>query len=252
MVAKNAEYGDFPVRVGTRWPSGTPGTSAARPSPGAGFALEAEPVSHKQGRATVQLRHGQKLVGQLRTALCATSYSIKYRTDVTPTSPSAAMTSARTAATTAALTATLGLGAASWVVAVRQMNGMDMGVATRLGSFAFFVALWVGRTTRSPSRRGTARRPAAARALPAATVAEAGHAALATEAARVLGASPIGPRPAARHRHKQSAGLARSVSRAGGVWSAGRPSSARRGQLRGRSRRWLGSIRLRRGRYCLP
>ena len=40
----------------------------------------------------------------------------------------------------AALTATLGLAAASWVVAVRQMNGMDMGVATRLGSFAFFVA----------------------------------------------------------------------------------------------------------------
>ncbi len=43
----------------------------------------------------------------------------------------------------AALTATFGLAAASWVVAVRQMNGMDMGVATRLGSFAFFVALWV-------------------------------------------------------------------------------------------------------------
>jgi len=43
----------------------------------------------------------------------------------------------------AALTATLGLAAACWVVAVRQMNGMDMGVATRLGSFAFFVALWV-------------------------------------------------------------------------------------------------------------
>jgi predicted metal-binding membrane protein len=43
----------------------------------------------------------------------------------------------------AALTTTLGLAAASWIVAVRQMNGMDMGVATRLGSFAFFVALWV-------------------------------------------------------------------------------------------------------------
>jgi predicted metal-binding membrane protein len=42
-----------------------------------------------------------------------------------------------------ALTATLGLAAACWVVAVRQMNGMDMGVATPLGSFAFFVALWV-------------------------------------------------------------------------------------------------------------
>ena len=51
--------------------------------------------------------------------------------------------SAGTAVTAAALTATLGLAAASWVVAVRQMNGMDMGVATRLGPFAFFVALWV-------------------------------------------------------------------------------------------------------------
>ena len=43
----------------------------------------------------------------------------------------------------AALTATLGLAAAAWVVAVRQMNGMDMGVATQLGSFAFFVTVWV-------------------------------------------------------------------------------------------------------------
>ena len=55
----------------------------------------------------------------------------------------AAMTNTRTAAAAAALAATLGLAAASWVVAVRQMNGMDMGVATRLGSFAFFVAVWV-------------------------------------------------------------------------------------------------------------
>jgi predicted metal-binding membrane protein len=53
------------------------------------------------------------------------------------------MTSTRTAATAAALTATLGLAAASWLIAVRQMNRMDMGVATQLGSFAFFVALWV-------------------------------------------------------------------------------------------------------------
>jgi predicted metal-binding membrane protein len=52
------------------------------------------------------------------------------------------MTSARTAATAAALAATLGLAAASWVVTVRQMNGMDMGAGTELGSFPFFVALW--------------------------------------------------------------------------------------------------------------
>jgi predicted metal-binding membrane protein len=42
----------------------------------------------------------------------------------------------------APLVATLGLAAAAWVVTVRQMHGMDMGVATQLGSFAFFVALW--------------------------------------------------------------------------------------------------------------
>jgi len=58
-------------------------------------------------------------------------------------SGTAAMTSGRTRTTAGALTATLALAAGSWAVAVRQMNGMDMGVGTRLGSFAFFVALWV-------------------------------------------------------------------------------------------------------------
>ena len=53
------------------------------------------------------------------------------------------MTSTRTAAAGAALTATLGLAAACWAVAVRQMKGMDMGVATQLGSLTFFVAMWV-------------------------------------------------------------------------------------------------------------
>jgi predicted metal-binding membrane protein len=46
------------------------------------------------------------------------------------------------AATFTALTATLGLAAAAWVVTVWQMNGMDMGVATELGSFGFFAAGW--------------------------------------------------------------------------------------------------------------
>jgi len=50
---------------------------------------------------------------------------------------------ARTVAMPAALMATLGLAAASWVVAVWQMHGMDMGAATRLGSFSFFIAVWV-------------------------------------------------------------------------------------------------------------
>ena len=49
----------------------------------------------------------------------------------------------RAPATVAALTAMLGLAAGAWVIAVRQMSGMDMGVATELGSFPFFVAVWV-------------------------------------------------------------------------------------------------------------
>jgi predicted metal-binding membrane protein len=64
-------------------------------------------------------------------------------TEATQTSRSAAVTSAWTGSTAAPLTVTLGLAAASWVVAIRRMNGMDMGVATRLGPFAFFIALWV-------------------------------------------------------------------------------------------------------------
>jgi hypothetical protein len=52
-------------------------------------------------------------------------------------SPYAAITRARTSATAAALAATLELAAASWVVAIRQMSGMEMGVA----AFAFFVGL---------------------------------------------------------------------------------------------------------------
>ena len=50
---------------------------------------------------------------------------------------------ARTAAVAAALAATLGLAAAGWVIAVWQMNGMDMGTATQLGSFGFFMSVWV-------------------------------------------------------------------------------------------------------------
>ena len=63
--------------------------------------------------------------------------------------PADATAAARTAtitgpgSTVAVLTAMLGLAAASWVVAVRQMHGMDMGPATELGSFGFFTAVWV-------------------------------------------------------------------------------------------------------------
>jgi len=55
----------------------------------------------------------------------------------------AVVTRATPAATAAALTGTLGLAAACWVIAVWQMNGMDMGTATQLGSFGAFIAVWV-------------------------------------------------------------------------------------------------------------
>ena len=48
----------------------------------------------------------------------------------------------RTAGAGALLT-TLVLAAAAWIAAVQQMHGMDMGPATQLGSFQFFVAVWV-------------------------------------------------------------------------------------------------------------
>src|SRR6266581_7202851 len=72
----------------------------------------------------------------------------------------------------AALTATLGLAATSWVVAVRQMTGMDMGDQTRLGSFAFFVALWVSMMAAmmlpgaTPAVWGRARASGRVRAVP--------------------------------------------------------------------------------------
>jgi hypothetical protein len=56
---------------------------------------------------------------------------------------SIALTSPKTGATAIASAAALGPAAAGWVVSTRQMNGMDMGVATGLGSLAFFIVLWV-------------------------------------------------------------------------------------------------------------
>jgi predicted metal-binding membrane protein len=46
-------------------------------------------------------------------------------------------------ASATAAAVTLGLAAGCWLVTVGRMDGMDMGVATRLGSVAFFAALWV-------------------------------------------------------------------------------------------------------------
>jgi predicted metal-binding membrane protein len=42
-----------------------------------------------------------------------------------------------------AATSTLGLAGASWIVAVHEMKGMDMGVSTELGSFGLFLAVWL-------------------------------------------------------------------------------------------------------------
>jgi predicted metal-binding membrane protein len=49
----------------------------------------------------------------------------------------------RTAATAIALTTTTVLAAGSWIVVVRQMSGMDMGVATELGPLGSFLGRWV-------------------------------------------------------------------------------------------------------------
>jgi len=48
--------------------------------------------------------------------------------------------------TTVVLGTTLGTGAAAWALTVSRMHGMDMGVATPLGSLAFFMSVWVPMT----------------------------------------------------------------------------------------------------------
>src|SRR5580692_10646752 len=53
----------------------------------------------------------------------------------------AVTTHGRAATTVAALAVTFGTAGVSLVVALRQMHGMDMGVATRLGSLGSFVAV---------------------------------------------------------------------------------------------------------------
>jgi predicted metal-binding membrane protein len=58
----------------------------------------------------------------------------------------AAPSGAGPAAAAAALAATLGLAAACWAVSIWQMNGMNMGTATPLGSFTFFIAVWTAMT----------------------------------------------------------------------------------------------------------
>lgn len=64
---------------------------------------------------------------------------IRHRTPTRLTRPLGASSSA----TTVALAATLGAAVAGWIISGRQMSGMDMGVATSLGSLASFIPLWV-------------------------------------------------------------------------------------------------------------
>ncbi|MGA8118063.1 MAG: DUF2182 domain-containing protein [Actinocatenispora sp.] len=55
-------------------------------------------------------------------------------------------TAPTTVVTAATVVGAVALAAVAWLVAVRQMDGMDgmdMGVATRLGPFPLFVAMWV-------------------------------------------------------------------------------------------------------------
>jgi predicted metal-binding membrane protein len=83
-----------------------------------------------------------------------------HRTTAAPAARPAASTGVGT--TAAALAVTLGIAAGAWVVTIRQMDGMDMGPATELGSFGSFAVLWVSMM--------------AAMMLPGAAPAAAGHA----------------------------------------------------------------------------
>ncbi len=119
---------------------------ARRRGSGAGFArapeLSGQGICKEETMELRQVRERGVVVQRVGTLAPRYRQPIRCGTDATPTSRRQTV-NAGTAATAAALTATLGLAAAAWVVAVRQMNGMDMGVATRLGSFTFFVVLWV-------------------------------------------------------------------------------------------------------------
>jgi predicted metal-binding membrane protein len=52
-------------------------------------------------------------------------------------------TRTRTVTAAVALAVMLALAAGCWIISARQMSGMNMGVATRLGSFALFAGVWV-------------------------------------------------------------------------------------------------------------
>jgi predicted metal-binding membrane protein len=69
------------------------------------------------------------------------------RLDQAARSGNSTMMNQSTIATTITLMATLGLIIACWVFSVREMNGMNEGVATQLGTFAFFITVWIAMMT---------------------------------------------------------------------------------------------------------
>src|SRR5712691_1634229 len=87
--------------------------------------------------------HGRRLAGLGYRRRRATGGPGWSRAGAAAAPRSAATAGAPATATAAALTVTLGLAAASWVAAAWLMTGMDMGPATRLGSFGFFITVWV-------------------------------------------------------------------------------------------------------------
>ena len=80
--------------------------------------------------------------------------------------------------TGAVLAVPLGLAAACWVVAIHQMNGMEYGDRNAVGSFGFFIAVWVAMMVammlpgvipavmRRANTEGGARRAAVRRLIP--------------------------------------------------------------------------------------
>jgi predicted metal-binding membrane protein len=65
-----------------------------------------------------------------------------------------------------ALVTTVGLSGLAWVVAVREMRGMDMGYATELGSAASFAGVWIAMTAAMMLPGAAPQTARAARALP--------------------------------------------------------------------------------------
>jgi predicted metal-binding membrane protein len=53
------------------------------------------------------------------------------------------MTSTRPVTIAGAVTATVAAAVGAWILAAQQMSGMDMGPQTELGSFGFFIGVWV-------------------------------------------------------------------------------------------------------------